>query len=168
MGCTSSKLPPNWPSPLHNKCDKRRCKFPNPPQAAEGRYNCVGSYHGRPCKGTYYVSRDRVRRTSHAYSNYYAAVDADTRRRREDRQLLREYRAERDYYQRLLHAVRAGDELYIRKYLDENKMTTLRHDWKRWQAHLTDLRGFILELDDKISEIVMRNRQYEECVTVPW
>jgi hypothetical protein len=43
---------------LHNKCSVPECRYPNPPQAAEGKYNCrAGSTVGFYCEGTYIVSR---------------------------------------------------------------------------------------------------------------
>ncbi|CAA7269625.1 unnamed protein product [Cyclocybe aegerita] len=54
-------LPPNWPSSLHNKCDVPTCLFPNPPQAAEGRYNCQGGFRGFECQGTYFVTGSMAR-----------------------------------------------------------------------------------------------------------
>ncbi|KAJ3497081.1 hypothetical protein NLJ89_g10398 [Agrocybe chaxingu] len=53
-------LPPDWPSSLHSKCSVPTCLFPNPPQAAEGRYNCQGGFRGFECQGTYYVSASRA------------------------------------------------------------------------------------------------------------
>ncbi|KAG2018163.1 hypothetical protein CC2G_007613 [Coprinopsis cinerea AmutBmut pab1-1] len=55
-----SRLNPNWPSYLHNKCNNPLCRFANPPQAAKGKYVCCGLFRGRPCEGTYYVSDDAV------------------------------------------------------------------------------------------------------------
>ena len=52
----ASRLPSTWPSHLHNKCNVQTCYYPNSPQAAEGTYNCLGSWRGVPCRGTYYVS----------------------------------------------------------------------------------------------------------------
>ncbi|KAJ3778100.1 hypothetical protein FB446DRAFT_783640 [Lentinula raphanica] len=45
-----SKLPANWP-PLHHKCNRSKCAFPNYPQPAPGTYKCRGCE-----KGTYTVS----------------------------------------------------------------------------------------------------------------
>ncbi|KAJ3987393.1 hypothetical protein F5890DRAFT_799130 [Lentinula detonsa] len=45
-----SKLPANWP-PLHHKCSRSKCTFPNNPQPAPGTYKCRGCD-----KGTYAVS----------------------------------------------------------------------------------------------------------------
>ncbi|KAF8150030.1 hypothetical protein B0H34DRAFT_172986 [Crassisporium funariophilum] len=52
----ASRLPLNWPSYLHNKCNVTTCFFPNPPQAAKGKYNCRGTTGGFHCEGTYSVS----------------------------------------------------------------------------------------------------------------
>ncbi|KAF8972203.1 hypothetical protein BDZ97DRAFT_2054307 [Flammula alnicola] len=52
----SAKFPPNWPSHLHSKCTVKTCSFPNPPQAVEGKYNCLGRSGGVCCPGTYKVS----------------------------------------------------------------------------------------------------------------
>jgi hypothetical protein len=53
---TDSTLPPNWPSQLHSKCTIPTCYHPNPPQAAAGKYNCLGSSSGLSCSGTYQVT----------------------------------------------------------------------------------------------------------------
>ncbi|KAJ4477361.1 hypothetical protein J3R30DRAFT_3703692 [Lentinula aciculospora] len=45
-----SRLPANWP-PLHHKCNRSKCTFPNFPQPAAGTYKCRGCE-----KGTYSVS----------------------------------------------------------------------------------------------------------------
>ncbi|KAJ3778106.1 hypothetical protein EV361DRAFT_638141 [Lentinula raphanica] len=45
------KLPLDWPSPLHNKCSKASCFYPNLPQPAPGTYICVGCG-----KGSYVVT----------------------------------------------------------------------------------------------------------------
>ncbi|KAJ3999757.1 hypothetical protein F5050DRAFT_1804751 [Lentinula boryana] len=42
-----SKLPLDWPSPLHNKCNKSSCYYPNLPQPAPGTYICVGCGQGK-------------------------------------------------------------------------------------------------------------------------
>ena len=55
------RLPSTWPSHLHNKCSNKTCLFPNPPQAAEGTYNCQGYWREFHCQGTYYVSRSMAR-----------------------------------------------------------------------------------------------------------
>ena len=52
----ASTLPPNWPSHLHSKCTVPTCSHPNPPQAAAGKYNCLGSSSGLSCSGTYQVT----------------------------------------------------------------------------------------------------------------
>jgi len=52
----ASTFPPNWPSHLHSKCTIPTCYHPNPPQAAAGKYNCLGSSSGLSCSGTYKVS----------------------------------------------------------------------------------------------------------------
>ncbi|KAF8150031.1 hypothetical protein B0H34DRAFT_678951 [Crassisporium funariophilum] len=52
----ASRLPLNWPSHLHNKCDVQTCIFPNPPQVAKGKYNCRGTTGRLHCDGTYSVS----------------------------------------------------------------------------------------------------------------
>ncbi|KAG7451321.1 uncharacterized protein BT62DRAFT_1000564 [Guyanagaster necrorhizus] len=44
-----SSLPKGCPSHLHSKC--QRCGYYNPPQAAEGQYQCLNCH-----RGTYYVS----------------------------------------------------------------------------------------------------------------
>ncbi|KAJ3869151.1 hypothetical protein EV359DRAFT_76983 [Lentinula novae-zelandiae] len=45
-----AKLPANWP-PLHHKCNRSKCTFPNYPQPAPGTYKCRGCE-----KGNYSVS----------------------------------------------------------------------------------------------------------------
>lgn len=52
----ASRFPSNWPSFWHNKCNVPSCKYPNPPQAADGTFNCRGYSNGSYCKGTYFVS----------------------------------------------------------------------------------------------------------------
>ena len=41
---------------MHNKCTVPTCDFPNLPQVADGTFNCLGKWKGKPCTGTYYVS----------------------------------------------------------------------------------------------------------------
>ena len=52
----ASRLPSDWPSYLHNKCNVPTCFYPNAPQAADGTFNCRGYWNGSYCEGTYYVS----------------------------------------------------------------------------------------------------------------
>ncbi|KAF5327320.1 hypothetical protein D9619_004267 [Psilocybe cf. subviscida] len=58
-------LPRDWPSSLHSKCDSPACSFPNPPQAAEGTYNCQGF---PCCSGTYHVSAAMAASVIRSYS----------------------------------------------------------------------------------------------------
>ncbi|KAJ8087581.1 hypothetical protein PM082_006413 [Marasmius tenuissimus] len=46
------KLPANWPSTLHHKCNNSKCTYPNSPKPTSGSYKCHGC-----SKGTYKVSR---------------------------------------------------------------------------------------------------------------
>ncbi|KAF9068994.1 hypothetical protein BDP27DRAFT_1522675 [Rhodocollybia butyracea] len=41
-----SKLPIDWPSPLHNKCSNGDCIYPNLPQPVQGTFICVGCGQG--------------------------------------------------------------------------------------------------------------------------
>ncbi|KAG7097711.1 hypothetical protein E1B28_005035 [Marasmius oreades] len=59
----AKKVPANWPSPLHHKCDNSKCTYPNSPKPAAGTYPCRGC-----TKGTYKVSRSTA-----------SAVDASSR-----------------------------------------------------------------------------------------
>ena len=56
------QLPAGWPSDLHNKCSAPTCAFPNPPQAAEGKYSCLSRVRGLSCEGTYYVTHSMAAR----------------------------------------------------------------------------------------------------------
>ncbi|KAJ3849399.1 hypothetical protein EV368DRAFT_85586 [Lentinula lateritia] len=40
-----AKLPADWP-PLHHKCNRSKCTFPNSPQPAPGTYKCRGCEEG--------------------------------------------------------------------------------------------------------------------------
>lgn len=56
-------LPPDWPSPYHNKCSQRDCVFPNSPQTVKGVYQCRGVPGGFYCEGTYKISSSRAQDT---------------------------------------------------------------------------------------------------------
>ncbi|THU84182.1 hypothetical protein K435DRAFT_411385 [Dendrothele bispora CBS 962.96] len=45
------KLPKNWPSPDHHKCDQSSCEYPNLPTSVPGKYHCLGCR-----RGTYVVT----------------------------------------------------------------------------------------------------------------
>lgn len=64
----ASTFPPNWPSHLHSKCTIPTCYHPNPPQAVAGKYNCLGSFAGLPCFGTYQVTSSMAKAMVRSYS----------------------------------------------------------------------------------------------------
>lgn len=96
----ASRLPLNWPSYLHNKCSNRACLYANPPQAAEGWYNCQGYLNGSCCQGTYYVSastahtvvqnhKEELRREDKAKSDAEIAARKERRRIQAEAELKR-------------------------------------------------------------------------------
>ncbi|KAF8896185.1 hypothetical protein BD779DRAFT_566044 [Infundibulicybe gibba] len=76
----SVPLPINWPSPLHNKCDNKKCRFPNDPQPVEGLYDCKGIPGGFFCDGHYYISHQRAHETDKFFKEQFR-LEAETEKR---------------------------------------------------------------------------------------
>ncbi|KAJ3935619.1 MAG: hypothetical protein NXY57DRAFT_448650 [Lentinula lateritia] len=103
-----SKLPLDWPSPLHNKCSKSSCCYPNLPQPAPGTYICVGCG-----KGNYVVTLEM-------------AIEADAQCRR-----AFEFQ---DRNRRKFHAIQASNERRsaerdFARYERENRTEVRREKW---------------------------------------
>lgn len=74
-------FPPNWPSHLHSKCTNLTCHHPNPPQAVAGKYNCLGSFAGLSCSGTYQVTPSMAKSMVKSYSFKFTVHAGDGRSR---------------------------------------------------------------------------------------
>ncbi|KAF9488985.1 hypothetical protein BDN71DRAFT_1435728 [Pleurotus eryngii] len=91
---TDSALPPNWPSPLHNKCSAPACTFPNPPQVAKGVYDCQGVPGGFYCDGTYRVSSAMADSAERYFKEEFRIESTNKRRQR----LMEKRRYEEEHY----------------------------------------------------------------------
>ncbi|KDQ24715.1 hypothetical protein PLEOSDRAFT_161249 [Pleurotus ostreatus PC15] len=91
---TDSALPPNWPSPLHNKCSAPGCTFPNPPQVAKGVYDCQGVPGGFYCDGTYRVSSAKADSAERYFKEEFRIESTNKRRQR----LMEKRRYEEEHY----------------------------------------------------------------------
>ncbi|TFK40442.1 hypothetical protein BDQ12DRAFT_734411 [Crucibulum laeve] len=122
---TSLPLPANWPSLLHNKCNNPQCRFPNPPQAVEGQYGCLGISGGFYCEGVYYVSAKSAEAVVRKHKE-------EIRREEEDRRILAlAAEAERQNilkYEREEAGRRQAAEELARRYEAEHRM----RDAPRW------------------------------------
>ncbi|KAF4571258.1 hypothetical protein EYR36_008587 [Pleurotus pulmonarius] len=87
-------LPPNWPSPLHNKCSVPGCTFPNPPQVAKGVYDCQGVPGGFYCDGTYRVSSAMAESAERYFKEEFRIESTNKRRQR----LMEKRRYEEEHY----------------------------------------------------------------------
>ncbi|TFK49701.1 hypothetical protein OE88DRAFT_370054 [Heliocybe sulcata] len=67
----STRLPPTWPSPYHNKCSEplSTCAYANPPQPVKGVFVCQGHL----CEGTYVVTGRMARKADEYYRQVFRA-----------------------------------------------------------------------------------------------
>ncbi|KAF5391578.1 hypothetical protein D9757_002520 [Collybiopsis confluens] len=102
------KLPINWPSPLHNKCSRNGCMYPNLPQYAPGTYTCVGC-----ARGTYVVTTQMAAEADAQARRAYEFREQNRRKHQAIQTANERKRQERDYT----------------RYQREDKTTTRREKW---------------------------------------
>ncbi|KAJ4477369.1 hypothetical protein J3R30DRAFT_3683108 [Lentinula aciculospora] len=87
-----SKLPLDWPSPLHNKCSKNSCFYPNLPQPAPGTYVCVGC-----SKGIYVVTLEMAAEADAQCRRAFEFQDQNRRKFQAIQAASKQRSAERDF-----------------------------------------------------------------------
>ncbi|KAK1226915.1 hypothetical protein PQX77_010085 [Marasmius sp. AFHP31] len=68
------KLPANWPSAFHHKCNNSKCTYPNSPKPTSGSYKCHGC-----SKGTYKVSRSTAAEIDAKHRQVFPLYSSNTR-----------------------------------------------------------------------------------------
>ncbi|KAH8074812.1 hypothetical protein BXZ70DRAFT_745997 [Cristinia sonorae] len=160
----TEKLPGNWPSRFHHKCTSKKCTYPNSPQAAEGRYVCLGKVNGSPCKGTYEVSPSDAKAAAgwisreverEAEQSKKLMAHLQEARRRKDDEHLQLYQNELATYKRVLQADAEGDIRFIRQYIRDIDSVAL-FEPERWHTHLIHLREEVLRLQRLVRELQLK------------
>jgi len=148
------RLPAKWPSPHHHKCDNPKCAYPNPPQAAPGRYACLGRSGDVCCKGQYKVSLEKAKSVDMYWRNKFFEESKSREREYKKRRQEEAYRWE--MRKRREEEERRENEMFDEMFLMEERR---RREAKR-KLNIDQQR--LLTIHAKLKEIEVLMKGFEE------